>query len=342
MKEQSIISGHRNHLTSVSVCVCVLNKAYARREYDDDVCVRYTGALAQCNAIANGWHFRLLFCFFSAETPFPPKGTTIHLRAYKDVLTYGGHNQFSTIFPPAIMERGAGGGGGPIGVGLGGGGGGVGIGLGNIHGGNIGGLTNLGNLGGGIGNGIGGGLVGVHNNNNGLNEMSDSICLQDLVGGGGGGGGNNNGNNVGGNNNATVSSGSSVLNNNHLTDHLHNHHASLHDSVAAAVSVSSAITGLMSVGQVGHNGGVGVGGLGGNNNGGGNLGQHLGGGHHSAHLHHNASTHDMSASLGHHHHHHHHHSVVPHTPALHEPLEKLKCECLLLSGQFDFDAPQYI
>lgn len=136
------------------------------------------------------------------------KGKTIHLRAYKDALTYGGHNQFSTIFPSSIMERG------------------------------------------------------------GLENMSDSagLCLQDLVGG------SNNGSGSGSNNNP---------------DHLHNHH-SLHDSVAAAVSVSSAITGLMS------SGGSGL-----------------------SHLHHN--SHDVSN-------HHHHHSVVPHTPALHEPLEKLKCK----------------
>lgn len=147
---------------------------------------------------------------------------TIHLRAYKDALTYGGHNQFSTIFPPTIMERG------------------------------------------------------------GLENMSDSagLCLQDLVGGGGGGGGSGSGGGGGG--------GGGGGNNNSTSDHIHNHH-SLHDSVAAAVSVSSAITGLMS--------GTGASGL--------------------SHLHHN--SHDVSN-------HHHHHSVVPHTPTLHEPLEKLKCK----------------
>lgn len=100
----------------------------------------------------------------------------------------------------------------------------------------------------------------------GLENISDSsgLCLQDLVGGNGS---NNN-------------------------DHMHNHnHHSMHDGVSAAVSVSSAITGLMS-------GQGGSGGLG--------------------HLHH--SAHDISN------HHHHHHSVVPHTPTLHEPLEKLKCK----------------
>ncbi|XP_059610440.1 pituitary homeobox homolog Ptx1 isoform X1 [Phlebotomus argentipes] len=96
----------------------------------------------------------------------------------------------------------------------------------------------------------------------GLDSMTDSagLCLQDLVGSGGSGGANQ-------------------------SDHLHNHHP-LHDSVAAAVSVSSAITGLMT-----GSGGAGLG-----------------------HLHH--SSHDISG--------HHHHSVVPHTPSLHEPLEKLK------------------
>ena len=151
--------------------------------------------------------------FFNFSEQETKKSKTIHLRAYKDALTYGGHNQFSTIFPPTIMERG------------------------------------------------------------GLENMSDSagLCLQDLVGGGGGGGGGG---------------GSGGSGNNNSGDHLHNHHA-LHDSVAAAVSVSSAITGLMSVGT----GGTGL-----------------------SHLHHN--SHDVSN--------HHHHSVVPHTPTLHEPLEKLK------------------
>lgn len=103
----------------------------------------------------------------------------------------------------------------------------------------------------------------------GLQSMSDAhgLCLQDFVPG---------------------------TNNGSANDHLHNHH-SLHDSVASAVSVSSAITGLMSSGNNSLN-----------------------------HLHHDASNQ----------HHHHHHSVS-NTPTLHEPLEKLKCkwnfkcECLL-------------
>lgn len=117
----------------------------------------------------------------------------------------------------------------------------------------------------------------------GLDNMSDSagLCLQDLVG---------------------VGTGNS--------DHLHNHHT-LHDSVAAAVSVSSAITGLMS------------GGGGGGDNGGNNSGL--------SHLHH--GSHDVSG-------HHHHHSVVPHTPTvLHEPLQKLKCKWfffLLFLNKFDY------
>lgn len=115
----------------------------------------------------------------------------------------------------------------------------------------------------------------------GLDNMSDSagLCLQDLVG---------------------VGTGNS--------DHLHNHHT-LHDSVAAAVSVSSAITGLMSGG-----------GGGGDNNSG------------LSHLHH--GSHDVSG-------HHHHHSVVPHTPTvLHEPLQKLKCKFFffnfIIFNKFDY------
>ena len=91
--------------------------------------------------------------------------------------------------------------------------------------------------------------------------------------------------------------------NNGQNDHLHNHHSSLHDSVAAAVSVSSAITGLMS-------GGAGAGSLG--------------------HLHHH-SGHDLSG----HHHHHHHHNLGPHTPSLHEPLEKLKSKSWPMERQGD-------
>lgn len=115
--------------------------------------------------------------------------------------------------------------------------------------------------------------------------MSDGsgLCLQDLV--------NSQGQPV----NSNTSHNSNNNNNNtNGNDHLHNHHSSLHDSVAAAVSVSSAITGLMSGG-----GAAGVGALG--------------------HLHHH-SGHDLSG----HHHHHHHHNLGPHTPSIHEPLEKLK------------------
>lgn len=94
----------------------------------------------------------------------------------------------------------------------------------------------------------------------GLQSMSDAhgLCLQDFVPG---------------------------TNNGSATDHLHNHH-NLHDSVASAVSVSSAITGLMSSGNNSLN-----------------------------HLHHDASNQ-----------HHHHHHNVSNTPTLHEPLEKLKCK----------------
>lgn len=109
-----------------------------------------------------------------------------------------------------------------------------------------------------------------------MDNMSDAsgMCLQDLV------------NSQGQANTAGAST------NGNQNDHLHNHHSSLHDSVAAAVSVSSAITGLMSGGA----GGVPLG-----------------------HLHHHTG-HDLSG----HHHHHHHHNLGPHTPSLHEPLEKLK------------------
>lgn len=96
----------------------------------------------------------------------------------------------------------------------------------------------------------------------GIQSMGDAhgLCLQDFV--------------TQGTNNGTTN------------DHLHNHH-NLHDSVASAVSVSSAITGLMSSGN--------------------NSLNHL--------------QHDTSNQ----HHHHHHHSIS-NTPALHEPLEKLKCK----------------
>lgn len=118
-----------------------------------------------------------------------------------------------------------------------------------------------------------------------MDNMSDAsgMCLQDLV------------NSQGQANTAGAST------NGNQNDHLHNHHSSLHDSVAAAVSVSSAITGLMSGGA----GGVPLG-----------------------HLHHHTG-HDLSG----HHHHHHHHNLGPHTPSLHEPLEKLKskCPCLFAS-----------
>lgn len=92
----------------------------------------------------------------------------------------------------------------------------------------------------------------------GIQSMSDAhgLCLQDFV--------------------------SATTNNGTTNDHLHNHH-NLHDSVSSAVSVSSAITGLMSSGNNSLN-----------------------------HLSHDTSNH-----------HHHHHSLS-NTPALHEPLEKLK------------------
>lgn len=125
----------------------------------------------------------------------------------------------------------------------------------------------------------------------GLDTMSDTtgLCLQDLVGSGGQqAGGPSNNNNAGG--------PSTSSNTNNSGDHLHNHHSSLHDSVAAAVSVSSAITGLMS-------GNVGAGSL--------------------SHLHNHHGGHDLAI-----HHHHHHHNLGPHSSSLHEPLEKLKSKCL--------------
>uniref|UniRef100_A0A2C9GPV0 Homeobox domain-containing protein n=1 Tax=Anopheles arabiensis TaxID=7173 RepID=A0A2C9GPV0_ANOAR len=147
------------------------------------------------------------------------------------------------------------------------------------------------------GGGSGGGGSGGPTPSSLGDTMSDSagLCLQDLVGvngtGGGGGGGGGAGGTGGGPGGA----------NNTLADHLHGtgaHHGphthhSLHDGlVSGGVSVSSAITSLMSPG------GINSGGLG--------------------HLHHGAP--DLSA----HHHHHHHHHQHHHSSALHEPLEKLK------------------
>lgn len=104
----------------------------------------------------------------------------------------------------------------------------------------------------------------------GIQSMSDAhgLCLQDFV--------------------------SANTNNGNANDHLHNHH-NLHDSVSSAVSVSSAITGLMSSGNNSLN-----------------------------HLSHDTSNH-----------HHHHHSLS-NTPALHEPLEKLKCKCFVRLSTFQF------
>lgn len=107
-----------------------------------------------------------------------------------------------------------------------------------------------------------------------MDNMTDStgLCLQDLV----------------------VANGNN--NNNNGTDHsvsLHNHHA-LHDSVSSAVSVSSAITSLMTPSSIGS-------GL--------------------SHLHpHGTHANDISGVAAATHHPHHH------TPSLHEPLEKLKCK----------------
>ncbi|EDS37342.1 homeobox protein [Culex quinquefasciatus] len=114
----------------------------------------------------------------------------------------------------------------------------------------------------------------------GLDAMADAsgLCLQDLVGNGGGGG----------NSGGTTSNGTNehhLGHHNSHNSHNHHHHGSLHDSVTG-VSVSSALTSLMSPS------GINSGGLG--------------------HLHHGAGD------LGGHHHHHHQH------PSLHEPLEKLK------------------
>lgn len=100
--------------------------------------------------------------------------------------------------------------------------------------------------------------------------MSDTtgLCLQDLVGANSGAGGDH---------------------------HIHNH--SLHDSVSASVSVSSAIPSLMSVGGTAN----------------------LGLNHHIPHH----TSHDLMNHL-------HPHSILPQT-ALHEPLEKLKCKFLFIS-----------
>ncbi|XP_058443124.1 pituitary homeobox homolog Ptx1 [Malaya genurostris] len=116
----------------------------------------------------------------------------------------------------------------------------------------------------------------------GLDSMGDGsgLCLQDLVSNGGGGGGSGGG---GGGGSVTNGTTDHHMHHNHNS---HNHHGSLHDSVSGGgVSVSSALTSLMSPGI---NSGLG-------------------------HLHH--GTPDLSA----HHHHHQHPSSV-----LHEPLEKLK------------------
>lgn len=118
----------------------------------------------------------------------------------------------------------------------------------------------------------------------GLDQMTDTsgLCLQDLVGAG--------------SNNNNTSNGSIPTSQANSNDHLHNHHHhhNLHDGTT--VSVSSAISNLMSP----------------------SIGSGLTSG--LSHLHH--STHpDLSG------HHHHHHITSPHTPSvLHEPLEKLKCE----------------
>ena len=121
----------------------------------------------------------------------------------------------------------------------------------------------------------------------GLDQMSDTsgLCLQDLVGGANTN--NNNNNNSAPNGIATSQSNSS--------DHLHNHHHhNLHDGTAS-VSVSTAISNLMSPSSIGSGLTTGL--------------SHL---HHSSHP-------DLTA------HHHHHHITSPHTPSvLHEPLAKLK------------------
>lgn len=123
----------------------------------------------------------------------------------------------------------------------------------------------------------------------GLDQMSDTsgLCLQDLVGSGAS------------NNNNNTSNGSIPTSQSNSNDHLHNHHLhhNLHDGTA--VSVSSAISNLMTPSSIGSGLTTGL-----------------------SHLHH--STHpDLSG------HHHHHHITSPHTPSvLHEPLEKLKRELI--------------
>lgn len=89
--------------------------------------------------------------------------------------------------------------------------------------------------------------------------------------------------------------------NNGTTNDHLHNHHNLHDSVSSAVSVSSAITGLMSSGNNSLN-----------------------------HLSHDTSNH----------HHHHHHSLS-NTPALHEPLEKLKCKCSKYFDRFVVFRPKF-
>lgn len=134
----------------------------------------------------------------------------------------------------------------------------------------------------------------------GIDSMNDtsSLCLQDLVG-------SNNNNNNNNNNNPTTNgslTSTSQSSQSNSNDHLHNHHHHHHMDGNAAVSVSSAISNLMSP----------------------SIGSGLSSG--LSHLHH--STHpDLSG----HHHHHHHHITSPHTPSvLHEPLEKLKCKLTII------------
>lgn len=125
----------------------------------------------------------------------------------------------------------------------------------------------------------------------GLDQMTDTsgLCLQDLVGSGSA-------------NNNNTSNGNIPTSQSNSNDHLHNHHHhhNLHDGTS--VSVSSAISNLMSPSSVG------------------SIGSGLSTG--LSHLHHSSHP-DLSG------HHHHHHITSPHTPSvLHEPLEKLKCESI--------------